>query len=261
MAVEQTLVVTMSEVNDGVLALEVCRPAVRNALSSRVFSELRIALRAAAADPAVRVVMLSGHGDHFAAGSDISELAAHTPVSIQLDEREEIWREIAEFPKPIVGAVAGYCFGGGCELAMHCDILIASHSARFAQPEINLGLMPGAGGTQRLPRAVGKSLAMQMALTGEPIDAQRALLAGLVSEVVDEDQLLPRARAIARTISSKGPIAVRYTKRALLSSFDQGLRDGLLLERRYFQLLFATADKVEGFEAFQQKRSARFAGS
>jgi enoyl-CoA hydratase len=225
-----------------------------------VYAALRSALRDAAADPAVRVVLLSGAGSNFAAGSDIRELAAHTAVSIQLDERERIWQEIAAFPKPIVGAVAGYCFGGGCELAMHCDILIAASSARFAQPEINFGLMPGAGGTQRLPRTVGKSLAMQMALTGESIDAQRAFLAGLVSEVVDEDQLLLRAEQISRTIAAKAPLAVRYTKQSVLSAFEQGLRDGLVLERRFFSLLFATADKAEGFSAFQQKRKPQFTG-
>lgn len=260
MNTETHSVLLVGAVEDGVQHLQIHRPDVRNALSSAVFAALRQAVRAAAADPSVRVVLLSGHGSHFAAGSDITEFIAHTPVTIQLDERETIWQEIASFPKPIVGAVAGYCFGGGCELAMHCDILVASPSARFAQPEINLGIMPGAGGTQRLPRAVGKSLAMQMALTGEPIDAQRALLAGLVSEVVPEDQLLARARTIATTIASKAPLAVRYTKQAVLSSFDQGLRDGLLLERRYFQLLFATADKTEGFAAFKDKRKAQFSG-
>lgn len=244
----------------GVLALQIHRPEARNALNSRVFRALRTALREAAADPEVRVVVLSGHGNHFAAGSDIRELDAFSGVTIQLDDREAIWQEIAAFPKPLIGAVAGYCFGGGCELAMHCDILIASHSARFAQPEINLGLMPGAGGTQRLPRAVGKSLAMQMALTGEPIDSQRALAQGLVSEVVEESELHARAQHIARTIASKSPLAARYTKHALLSSFDQGLRDGLLLERRYFQLLFSTHDKAEGFAAFQEKRKPEFKG-
>lgn len=260
MSSEAATVLLGSEVENGVLHLQIHRPDARNALSAQVFAALRAALRTAAADADVRVVLLSGHGSHFAAGSDIREFIAHSVVSIQLDERESIWQEVSAFPKPIVGAVAGYCFGGGCELAMHCDILIAAVSARFAQPEINLGIMPGAGGTQRLPRAVGKSLAMQMALTGESIDAQRALLAGLVSEVVEDDQLLARARAVATTIASKAPLAVRYTKQAVLSSFDQGLRDGLLLERRYFQLLFATEDKQEGFAAFQDKRKPRFSG-
>lgn len=253
-------VLLVGAIDNGVLPLQIHRPEARNALSSKVFKALRVALRDAAANAEVRVVLLSGHGSHFAAGSDIRELAAHDAVSIQLDERESIWQEIAAFPKPLIGAVAGYCFGGGCELAMHCDILIASTSARFAQPEINLGLMPGAGGTQRLPRAVGKSLGMQMALTGEAIDAQRALIAGLVSEVVEEDQLQPRAQQIAKTIASKSPLAARYTKQAVLSSFDQSLRDGLLLERRYFQLLFSTADKAEGFSAFQDKRKPQFSG-
>ena len=244
----------------GVLELAINRPDARNALSSAVFAALRDALDGAAADPEVRVVILTGEGPNFAAGSDIREFAAHTPVTIQLDEREAIWQAITAFPKPIVGAVSGYCFGGGCELAMHCDILIADVTARFAQPEINLGIMPGAGGTQRLPRTVGKSLAMQMALTGEPIDASRALAAGLVSEVVEPEALLTRARTIARTIASKSPIAAQYTKRAVLSSFDQSLRDGLLLERRYFQLLFSTEDKAEGLAAFKEKRAARFVG-
>ena len=253
-------VLLVGPIENGVLSLQLHRPEARNALSSKVFIALRAALRDAAENAEVRVVVLSGHGSHFAAGSDIREFVAHDAVSIQLDERERIWQEITAFPKPLIGAVAGYCFGGGCELAMHCDILIASPSARFAQPEINLGIMPGAGGTQRLPRTVGKSLGMQMALTGEPIDAQRALLAGLVSEVVEEDQLLPRAQQIAKTIAAKSPLAARYTKQAVLSSFDQSLRDGLLLERRYFQLLFSTADKAEGFAAFQEKRKPQFKG-
>lgn len=254
------VVLLVGAVEDGVQHLQIHRPEVRNALSSKVFAALRAALREAGENPNVRVVLLSGHGANFAAGSDIRELAAHSAVSIQLDERESIWRDITNFTKPLVGAVAGYSFGGGCELAMHCDILIASSSARFAQPEINLGLMPGAGGTQRLPRAVGKSLAMQMALTGEPIDAQRALIAGLVSEVVDEQQLLPRAQQIAKVIASKSPVSARYTKQAVLSAFDQSLRDGLVLERRFFQLLFATEDKAEGFAAFSEKRTPAFKG-
>ena len=245
---------------DGVLGLQINRPDVRNALSTAVFACLSRVLREAAIDDRVRVIVLSGVGDHFAAGSDIRELAAHTPVTIQLDDREFIWQEIAAFPKPIVGAVAGYCFGGGCELAMHCDILIAASTARFAQPEINIGLMPGAGGTQRLPRAVGKSLAMQMVLTGEPIDAQRALTAGLVSEVVEFDQLMVRAAQVARTIAAKPPLAVRYSKRVLLASFDQSLRDGLSLERRFLISLFPTEDKTEGMAAFLQKRTPNFIG-
>lgn len=260
MSTEDSPVLLDADLSPGVRHLQVNRPKVRNALSSEVFAALRSALRAAATNPDVRVVLLSGQGSHFAAGSDIRELAGHTAVSIQLDDREGIWNEIASFPKPLVGAVAGCCYGGGCELAMHCDILIAADTAQFAQPEINLGLMPGAGGTQRLPRAVGKSLAMQMALTGEPIDAQRALLAGLVSEVVTEAELLPRAAAICQSIAAKGPIAVRYTKRAMLSAFDQGLRDGLSLERRLFLLLFSTEDRLEGFTAFREKRKPRFQG-
>lgn len=256
--VEDVLLVSMPE--PGVVWLQINRPAVRNALSAAVYRAIRDELRRAADDPTVRVAVLSGVGAHFAAGSDIAELAAHDAVSIQLDEREGIWREISAFPKPLIGAITGCCFGGGCELAMHCDILLAGQSARFAQPEINLGLMPGAGGTQRLPRVVGKSLAMQMALTGDPITAPRALEAGLVSEVISDEVLLPRAFELACSIASKGPVAVRYAKQSVLSAFDQGLRDGLAFERRLFSLLFATQDKAEGFAAFREKRRPVFKG-
>lgn len=244
----------------GVTLVTLNRPDVRNALSSRLLVGLAAALDAAAADPEIRAVVLTGGPVVFAAGADLPEIARHSAVSVLDDPRIAVWRRIRDFPKPLVAAVNGWCLGGGCELAMHADIIVAGETASFGQPEINLGIMPGAGGTQRLTHAVGKSLAMRMVLTGEPIDARTALRHGLVAEVAPPELTIERAVAIAAAIAAKPPLAVRLAKEAVLKAAELPLAEGLAHERRAFSLLFASDDKREGVAAFLEKRKPAFTG-
>ncbi|MCA1907327.1 MAG: enoyl-CoA hydratase/isomerase family protein [Magnetospirillum sp.] len=243
-----------------VLRVTLNRPELRNALRTQTLAEIAQALETAEADPTIRAVLLTGGSKVFAAGADINELAAHDAVSIQTDSRPKHWAALRRFPKPIVAAVNGFCLGGGCELAMHADIVVAGLDARFGQPEINLGIIPGAGGTQRLTWAVGKSLAMRMVLTGEMIDAETARAHGLVAETCQPELTLERAQALAETIATKPPLAVRAAKEAVLKSFESGLEAGLTHERKCFAALFATADFREGVAAFREKRRAQFQG-
>lgn len=243
-----------------VLRVTLNRPELRNALRTQTLAEIAQALETAEADPTIRAVLLTGGSKVFAAGADINELAAHDAVSIQTDSRPKHWAALRRFPKPIVAAVNGFCLGGGCELAMHADIVVAGLDARFGQPEINLGIIPGAGGTQRLTWAVGKSLAMRMVLTGEMIDAETARVHGLVAETCQPELTLERAQTLAETIATKPPLAVRAAKEAVLKSFESGLEAGLTHERKCFAALFATADFREGVAAFREKRRAQFQG-
>lgn len=243
-----------------VLLITLNRPKARNALRSQTLRELAATLTQAAEDDAVRAVVLTGGDSVFAAGADIGELAAHTATSILTDERPRHWKTIREFPKPLIAAINGFSLGGGNELAMHADILIAGESAQFGQPEVNLGIIPGAGGTQRLTRAVGKSNAMLLNLTGTFIDARTALAQGLVSEITQPELTISRALEIAALIAKKPPLAVRMAKEAVLKSFETGLEQGLHAERRSFCQLFATADKQEGVAAFLEKRRPVFTG-
>ena len=236
------------------------RPQALNALNTVMLGELAAELSAAEADPETRVVVLTGSRKAFAAGADIKEMAERDLVGILNDPRQASWQTITRFSKPLIAAVNGFALGGGCELAMHADILIAGEDARFGQPEINLGIMPGAGGTQRLLRAVGKSLAMQMVLTGEAIDARHALRAGLVSEITQPEFTVERALQIAHAIAAKAPLAVRLAKEALLKAMDTDLASGLRFERHAFTLLAGTADRDEGIRAFQDKRAPQFRG-
>lgn len=243
-----------------VLRVTLNRPELRNALRTQTLAEIAQALETAEADPTIRAVLLTGGPKVFAAGADITELAAHDAVSIQTDSRPKHWAALRRFPKPIVAAVNGFCLGGGCELAMHADIIVAGLDARFGQPEINLGIIPGAGGTQRLTWAVGKSLAMRMVLTGEMIDAETAQAHGLVAETCQPELTLERGQALAETIAAKPPLAIRAAKEAVLKSFESGLEAGLMHERKCFAALFATADFREGVAAFREKRRAQFQG-
>ncbi|MBI2241655.1 MAG: enoyl-CoA hydratase/isomerase family protein [Magnetospirillum gryphiswaldense] len=243
-----------------IMRLTLNRPESRNALRSQTLAEIASALETAEADAAIRAVVLTGGPKVFAAGADINELAAHDAVSIQGDARPKYWAAIRRFPKPIIAAVNGFCLGGGCELAMHADIIIAGLDAKFGQPEINLGLIPGAGGTQRLTWAIGKSLAMRMVLTGEMIDAATALTHGLAAETCQPELTLERAQVLAEAIAAKPPLAVRAAKEAVLKSFESGLEAGLMHERKCFAALFATADFREGVAAFREKRRAQFQG-
>lgn len=244
----------------GVLLLTLNRPEALNALNTALLGELAAALDAAEADPATRAVVITGSERAFAAGADINEMAARDLVGILEDPRVAHWQRLARFPKPIIAAINGFALGGGCELAMHADILIAGENARFGQPEINLGIMPGAGGTQRLTHAVGSALAMHLALTGEQISAQRALQAGLISEICPTELTVERAISIAETIASKAPLAVRLTKEAIHKASDLDLAAGLRFERHAFTILAGTADRAEGLKAFQEKRQPKFTG-
>ncbi len=244
----------------GVLRIRLHRPEALNALNTALLGELAEVLGEADHDDATRAVVLTGSHRAFAAGADINEMAERDLVGMLNDPRQRHWAAITRFSKPIVAAINGFTLGGGCELAMHADIRIASEDAKFGQPEINLGIMPGAGGTQRLVRAVGQSLATQMVLTGEPISARRALEAGLISEITQPELTVERATAIAERIAEKAPLAVRLAKESLHKALDTDLTTGLRFERHAFTVLAGTADRKEGIKAFQDKRRAHFTG-
>lgn len=244
----------------GVACISLNRPEARNALRTTLLAEIADALESFATDHAIRCVVLTGSHKVFAAGADISEMASMEMTDVLEDIRPRYWATIAAFPKPIIAAVNGYALGGGCELAMHADIIIAGSNARFGQPEINLGIIPGAGGTQRLIRCVGKALANKMVLSGEFIDAQTALSAGLVAEITQPELCLERAVELAKTIASKPSLAVQQAKAALLKSFDSTLGMGLDFERKAFVMLAGTDDRNEGIQAFMEKRKPTFKG-
>jgi enoyl-CoA hydratase len=254
----ETLIV---EVEDHIGSIRLNRPEALNALNSKLLAELADALADMDASPKVHVVILSGSEKAFAAGADIKEMADKSFVDMFVGDVFVASSEaVQNFRKPLIAAVAGYCLGGGCELAMMCDIIIAADNAKFGQPEINLGVIPGIGGTQRLTRFVGKSKAMEMCLTGRFMDAQEAESSGLVSRVVPAKDLMKDARATAVKIAEKSPLAVRACKEALNRSYEMTMREGLLFERRLFDGLFATEDQTEGMAAFMEKRSPKFRG-
>ena len=236
------------------------RPKQLNALSGAHLAEIAAALGAAADDDEIRVVVLTGGERVFAAGADLTEMAKREAIEDLKGERNRVWDQIRRFPKPLIAAVNGYALGGGCELAMHADIIIAGDTAQFGQPEVSVGIMPGAGGTQRLARTVGKSLAMKMILSGEMIDAREALRSGLVAEVAPHEVAIDRALKLARTIATKPPVAVRLAKEAVLKSYDLTIEAGLDFERRAFGIILGTEDKQEGVNAFLEKRKPTFKG-
>ena len=246
------------ENNVGVLQLN--RPNVLNALSFELLSELVNGLEEFDRDEEVRVIILTGTGRAFAAGADLAEMSKLTPVDLILGRRFELWDRIRKISKPIIAAVGGYCLGGGNELAMTCDIIIASEAATFGQPEVNVGIIPGAGGTQRLPRVVGKYKAMEMILTGKSISADEAYRVGLVNRVVPAESLMEEAKKLAADIASKPPISVRSAKETILKAQDTTLEVGLEFERKAFYMLFATEDGKEGMRAFLEKRKPNFKG-
>jgi enoyl-CoA hydratase len=244
----------------GVLRLTLNRPHARNALSTALLGALADALDAACADSAVHAVVLTGGSAIFAAGADIKELAARDTEAALDDARVGHWQRIRRFPKPIVAAVNGLALGGGCELAMNADIIVAGTGAKFGQPEINLGLVPGAGGTQVLARLAGSQIAMKLVLSGETIDATEAKQCGLVAETVADDACQARAVALAAKIAAKPALAVRLGKELVRAARDVPLEQGLLFERKAFAALLATSDFREGVAAFIEKRPAKFAG-
>jgi enoyl-CoA hydratase len=246
---------------DGPVAIaRLNRPDVLNALNVPLMDQLIAQLETWDADPAVRCIVLTGSDRAFAAGADIREMADASAVDMYERNNLARWERIKRVRKPILAAVSGFCLGGGCELAMHCDIILASETARFGQPEINIGVMPGAGGTQRLARAAGKYRAMELILSGRQFDAQEALRMGLVVRVLPVETYLQEAIALARQIAEKAPLAVRFAKEAVLRAFETGLSDGLDYERKMFYMLFATQDQKEGMKAFVEKRKAEYRG-
>jgi enoyl-CoA hydratase len=244
----------------GVVRVTLNRPDARNALRTQMLAEIASELAAGADDDDIRAIVLTGGATCFAAGADLREMAPLGPVDVLTHERQRHWRTIATFPKPLIAAVNGYALGGGCELALCADIVVAGTSAQFGQPEINLGMIPGAGGTQRLARIVGKALAMQMVLTGAPIDARTALAAGIVVEVDEPESALARAVEIATIIAAKPALAVRLAKEAVLRAYEVPLSEALVAERQAFALLAASHDRNEGIAAFLEKRPPRFTG-
>ena len=236
------------------------RPKQLNALSGELMDELVGRLEELDADDSVRCVVLGGSERAFAAGADIADLVAGTPISLYQDRRIDRWDAIRALRTPLVAAVAGYCLGGGCELAMACDLIVATESARFGQPEINVGVMPGAGGTQRLTHAVGKAVAMDMILTGRMLSAVEARELGLVARVVAKEAWLEEAKRVAREIAAKGPVSVRLAKESIDKAFDAPLSVGLEFERRAFYLARASEDASEGLRAFLEKRRPDWKG-
>ena len=245
----------------GVALVTIERPDVLNALSFDLLDELAAALAALDADPACRAIVLTGSGTRaFAAGADIRELAVQTPVSLLVGDRFAVWERIAATRTPVIAAVRGFALGGGCELALSCDLIVAGDDAQFGQPEINLGVMPGAGGTQRLTRAIGRARAMDLILTGRNLGAREAESMGLVSRVVPADETLEAALDVARTIAAQAPIAVLAAKEAVRLAEELPLSAGLRHERRAFFALFASDDQREGMSAFVEKRRPEWKG-
>ena len=256
MAYENILVSTQGRV--GLVTLN--RPAARNALNAALMTELVDALQAFDADAAIGCMVVTGSDKAFAAGADIKQMATTTVVEMMDSAMLGAWDALARLHKPLIAAVSGWCLGGGCELAMACDLIIASETAQFGQPEINLGVIPGAGGTQRLTRAVGKSIAMDMILSDRRLGAEEALRYGLASRVAPVESYLTLALEVAGVIAAKPPVAVRVAKEAVNAAYESTLAEGVRLERRLFTLLFATEDQKEGMAAFAEKRSPVWQG-
>lgn len=236
------------------------RPEARNALNGELRSSLAAVFEELTDDDSLRCVVLTGSEKVFAAGADIKAMADATPSAMARNGASAAWQVLRNFPKPVIAAVNGWALGGGCELAMHADIIVAGEGARFGQPEIKVGIIPGAGGTQRLTRAVGKFKAMKILLTGEPVSAREAEAMGLVSEVVPDAQVLERAIALAQAISALPPLAATKIKELVLAGADLPLESALALERNAFWLMFDTADQKEGMSAFIEKRTPIFTG-
>ena len=259
MASESPLVIT--ERPEAAIALvRINRPEVRNALNLATRKALAAAFQELHDDSSVRAVVLTGDTQAFAAGADLKEFIDADPIEMLKRRSERYWTAVAETPQPVIAAINGYALGGGLELAMCCDIIVAGEGAQLGQPEVRVGVMPGAGGTQRLTRAVGKFQAMRLCLTGRPIGAAEAFQIGLVSQVVPDDQVLETALKTARDIARLPPLAVQQIKEAIVQGESASLAAAMALERKAFQVLFASSDKREGMQAFFDKRKADFKG-
>jgi enoyl-CoA hydratase len=252
--------VVLVERDAPIAVVTINRPDKLNALNWGLVAELATQLEALDADDAIRCLVLTGAGEKaFAAGADIAEMSGASPIQMATGSFES-WDRIRRIKKPIIAAVGGYALGGGNELAMHADMIVAGENARFGQPEILLGIMCGAGGTQRLTRTIGKYRTMELCLTGQPITAEQAHEWGLVNRVVPAGQHLEEAKKLAREVAKQAPVAVRFTKEAILAAFEMPLQDGLAYEKRLFALLFATEDQREGMRAFLAKEQPSFKG-
>jgi enoyl-CoA hydratase len=253
-------VTVLIEREEPIAVVRLNRPEQLNALSNQLMSELVGALENLDEDETIRCIVLTGNEKAFAAGADIKELSDATHFELYFGGRIDKWDAIRKVRTPIVAAVAGYCLGGGCELAMACDLIVAAESAQFGQPETNLGVLPGAGGTQRLTRAIGKSKAMDVILTGRFLSAAEAEQAGLVARIASNDEWLEEAKGVALAIAAKSPVGVRLAKEAVNQAFETTLAAGLADERKAFHLALSSEDAQEGFEAFTQKRKPEFKG-
>lgn len=244
-----------------VAMIQLNRPKVLNALSTDLMRDVVEALYLLEDDKAVRVIILTGSDRAFAAGADIGQMMEASPIDQINDNRFRTWKQLSLMTKPLIAAVNGFALGGGCELAMACDFIIAGDSAKFGQPEIKIGTIPGAGGTQRLTRAIGKSKAMLAVLTGEPMDAFEAERSGLVAKVVPAETLMQETFEIAKMIANRAPVAVKLAKESVNMAFESSLKDGMEYERRNFYLTFSSKDQKEGMRAFMEKREPKYEGN
>src|SRR5579864_6884931 len=248
------------EIEAPIATITLNRPKVLNALSPELVLEVSTVLAELDADDSVRAIVLTGGPRVFAAGADISDMADRTAVEQLRRDQTGRWAGLAGFSKPLIGAVNGYALGGGCEIALMCDVIIAGDSARFGQPEVNIGVIPGAGGTQRWPRTAGKYAAMEIVLTGAPITAQRAFELGIVNKVVPAEMTIVVAKRMARQLAEKPPLAIRMAKESVLRAYESSLAEGMVAERKSFYFLFSTEDQKEGMHAFLEKRKGVFKG-
>jgi enoyl-CoA hydratase len=257
---DEPLVLVERQLDSRTALVRLNRPKQLNALNGAVMDALCDALEGLDRDEQVRAIVVTGNERAFAAGADIGEMAEASAVEMLRSNRIGQWDRVRRVSKPVIAAVSGWCLGGGCELAMTLDIVVAGEGARFGQPEIKIGVIPGAGGTQRLTRAIGKSKAMEMILTGEPISAREAERAGLIARVVPDELVVEDALALAAAIAKQSPLALRMAKEAVNAAYEMSLSEALTHERRLFYLLFASDDQKEGMAAFLEKRSPDFTG-
>jgi len=257
-ATDESLILTEVDGHVGIITLN--RPKVLNALNPALMQMLADRMETWDDDPQVRVILLTGSERAWAAGADIGDMAEQSMLSMYERDQFATWERLKRVRKPIVAAVSGWALGGGCELMMHCDIIVASETAQFGQPEINIGVMPGAGGTQRLTRAIGKAKAMDVILGGRFLTADEALEAGLVSRVVPVDHFYREALGVAQDLAKKPPVALQFAKDAVRKADEMTLAEGLEYERKLFYMLFATNDQKEGMRAFMEKRAPTFTG-
>jgi enoyl-CoA hydratase len=243
-----------------IAVIQLNRPEVLNALNHQLLTELAFCLEQLDSDDSINCIVITGNEKAFAAGADIKEMANAGTIEMLSRDNFSLWDRIRKIRKPMIAAVSGFALGGGCELAQLCDIIIASETAKFGQPEINIGVMPGAGGTQRLTKAVGKYKAMEIILTGEMIDAAEAVRLGLVNKVAPSGMYLEDAKKLAKHIASKPPVAVKLAKESVLRSFEVPLKEGLEIERKSFYMLFSSEDQKEGMKAFVEKRKPEWKG-